>query len=110
MNRSAIRDQENLVHTQQTVLAAKQLNQNPRSLSAKAPINKHPKTPVRVPLNNENAPFRTGKSGLRIVGKGNENTTSKGFGKGDLEKKQPYTPKGIHASSIHSSKSNPKYT
>lgn len=94
MNRFATRDQENLVHTHQTALATKQINQKPRGLPTKTPIGKQPKTPVRVALNNENAPLQNGKSVLKTIGKGNENATGKGFGKEKFEKKQPYTPKG----------------
>lgn len=96
MNRLAIRDQENLVHNHQTVAAAKQTNQNSRPLGPKTPITKAPKTPVRIPLNNENAPFRNGKSVLKTVGKGNENTTVNRTGKGNFGKKQLCTPKGIY--------------
>ena len=93
MNRFALREQENLVHTHQTAAAAKQINQSSRPLGPKTPISRNPKTPVRVPVNNENALFRTAKVGLKNAGKGNENTVVRGVGKGITENKQPYTPK-----------------
>jgi hypothetical protein len=70
----AARDQENLVHARQTTAAAKPLNQGIRQLQPKTPGNKVPKTPFKVPLNDENDPLRIGgKTGLKINGKGNEN-------------------------------------
>jgi hypothetical protein len=68
-------DQENLVHGQQTAAASKPLNQGLRGFSAKTPGNKAPKTPFKVPLNDENAPFQAGKSVLRTNnGKGQDRT------------------------------------
>ncbi|KAK6603072.1 hypothetical protein H4I96_05840 [Botrytis cinerea] len=52
----AARDQENLIHGHQQVAASKPLNQGTRSLQPKTPGNKFPKTPLKVPLNDENAP------------------------------------------------------
>ncbi|KAH8804563.1 hypothetical protein F5884DRAFT_418131 [Xylogone sp. PMI_703] len=70
----AIRDQENLVHGQQTAAAAKPLNQGVRGLQPKTPGNRYPKTPLKVPLNDENAPAGFGgKSVLKTKGKGAEN-------------------------------------
>src|ERR1700743_2843475 len=68
----AAHDQENLVHAHQTTAAAKSLAAGNKGLGAKTPNNKAPKTPFKVPLNDENA-YRAGKSVLRTVGKGNEN-------------------------------------
>lgn len=62
--------QENLVHGHQQVAASKPLNQA-RGLQPKTPGNKYPKTPLRIPLNDENAPTGFGKTG-------------KGKGLGDL--------------------------
>ena len=60
----AARDQENLVHGHQTVAASKPLNQGTRGLQPKTPGNKYPKTPLKIPLNDENAPGGFGgKSG-----------------------------------------------
>ena len=72
----AARDQENLVHGQQTVAASKPLNQGTRGLQPKTPGNKYPKTPLKIPLNDENAPGGFGgKSGK---GKGLENLATGG--------------------------------
>ncbi|PGH11486.1 hypothetical protein AJ79_04861 [Helicocarpus griseus UAMH5409] len=50
----AARDQENLVHVHQTTAAGKPLNQGTRQLQPKTPGLRAPKTPFRVPLNDEN--------------------------------------------------------
>ena len=95
MNRFAVRDQENLLHTQQTTAAAKQISQNARILGSKIPANKIPKTPLRKPYNNENVPIQKGKSVLRKLGNANENSITKSTVK-DVSKKLPLTPKGIY--------------
>lgn len=64
----AVRDQENLVHAHQTVAAGKPLNQGTKTPSARAP-----KTPFKVPLNDENGPLTFGKKTVKATGKGNEN-------------------------------------
>ncbi|CAL3963113.1 hypothetical protein PZA11_000828 [Diplocarpon coronariae] len=51
----ATRDQENLVHGRQQAAALKPLNQTVRGLQPKTPGNKFPKTPMKIPLNDENA-------------------------------------------------------
>jgi hypothetical protein len=85
-------DQENLVHEQQTAAAAKPLNQGLRGLTAKTPGNKAPKTPFKVPLNDENAQFNAGKSVLKTNGKGLDNTIGK---KGPVFNKNAFvTPAG----------------
>ncbi|KAF2671322.1 hypothetical protein BT63DRAFT_477824 [Microthyrium microscopicum] len=61
-------DQENFIHGQQTAAASKPLNQTVRGLTAKTPGNKAPKTPFKVPLNDENAKNGPGKSGLKTIG------------------------------------------
>ncbi|PMD32023.1 hypothetical protein L207DRAFT_500390 [Hyaloscypha variabilis F] len=67
----AARDQENLVHGHHQAAASKPLNQSTRGgLQPKTPGNKYPKTPLKIPLNDENAPTGFGKS---IKGKGLEN-------------------------------------
>ncbi|EER25933.1 hypothetical protein D8B26_008258 [Coccidioides posadasii str. Silveira] len=63
----AARDQENLVHSHQTAAAAKPLNQNIRSFAPKTPGNKVPKTPFRIPLNDENNPLTFGGLGKQSV-------------------------------------------
>lgn len=61
----ALRDQENLVHAHQTVAAGKPLNQGTKQLQ--------PKTPFKVPLNDENGPLAMGKKTVKGGGKQNEN-------------------------------------
>ena len=63
----AHRDQENLVHGHQQTALAKPLNQNIRGAPPpKTPGNKFPKTPIKIPLQDENGPagFGGGKSVL----------------------------------------------
>ncbi|TVY90429.1 hypothetical protein LAWI1_G001582 [Lachnellula willkommii] len=79
----AARDQENLVHGHQTVAASKPLNQGTRGLQPKTPGNKYPKTPLKIPLNDENAPVgfgaKSGKGkGLEMGGKNNAFVTPMG--------------------------------
>jgi hypothetical protein len=71
-------DQENLIHEQQTAAAAKPLNQGLRGLTAKTPGNKAPKTPFKVPLNDENAQHNGGKSVLKTNGKAFDTLGKKG--------------------------------
>jgi len=72
----AVRDQENLVHGHQQVAASKPLNQGVRGLQPKTPGNKHPKTPLKIPLNDENAPTGFGKGkGLENLVTGKKNAT-----------------------------------
>ena len=63
----------------------KPLGAGSKSFNAKTPGNKAPKTPFKVPLNDENDFTRGGKSILQTKGKGNENLlmTSKKGGKPD---------------------------
>ncbi|KAL4997222.1 hypothetical protein BDV10DRAFT_170110 [Aspergillus recurvatus] len=69
----ALRDQENLVHTHQTVAASKPLNQGTRQLQPKTPGNRAPKTPFKVALKDENDPLAFGKKTVKTIGKQNEN-------------------------------------
>ncbi|KAI9674473.1 MAG: hypothetical protein M1817_001811 [Caeruleum heppii] len=62
----AARDQENLVHGHHTTAAAKPLNQGVRTIAPKTPGNRAPKTPFKLPLNDENA---TTAFGGKTVGK-----------------------------------------
>jgi hypothetical protein len=66
MNVLAANDQENLVHSLQAGVAGKSLNAGLNG------ANKAPKTPFKVPLNDENVVFRGGKSALK-TGQKNEN-------------------------------------
>jgi hypothetical protein len=99
-------DQENLVHGQQTVAAAKPLNQGVKGYTAKTPGHKAPKTPFKVPLNDENTPFPRGKSVLKTNGKA-ENKPH-GPGKGDLafDKATFVTPAGTSCWSSGNEMSN----
>ncbi|KAL8660177.1 MAG: hypothetical protein Q9202_006773 [Teloschistes flavicans] len=69
----AARDQENLVHGHQAAAAAKPLNHGVKQLPPKTPGNKPAKTPIRIPLNDENGGTVFG-GGKKTAGKGNENT------------------------------------
>ena len=74
----AARDQENLTYVHQAAGAAKPLNQGLRQAPPKTPGNKAPKTPFKLPLNDENGIGGIGslKGGLKVIGKGNENATA----------------------------------
>lgn len=73
-NMLAHRDQENLVHSHQTAAASKPLNQSLRQLQPKTPGTRIPKTPFKVPLNDENDPLTFGKKTIRGNTKKNDNT------------------------------------
>ena len=70
----AARDQENLVHGHQAAAASKPLNQGTRQLPPRTP-GKAPKTPFKIPLNDENnvGRHKFEKGGLKTQGKGDEN-------------------------------------
>ncbi len=91
----AARDQENLVHGHQAAAAAKPLNQGVKQLAPKTPGNKTAKTPIRVPLNDENGTIAIG-GGKRTVGKGNENSIFGGKKGGMLDNKAFMTPMGAY--------------
>jgi hypothetical protein len=89
----AARDQENLVHGHQQVAASKPLNQGTRGgLQPKTPGNKYPKTPLKIPLNDENAP--TGFGGKSVKGKGLENLATGGKKGATFDKNAFVTPMG----------------
>jgi hypothetical protein len=92
----AARDQENLVHGHQQVAAAKPLNQGNRQLAPKTPGNKYPKTPLKIPLNDENGVGGQGKGQLlqKNQGKGNENIMAGGKKVGLVDKNAFVTPIG----------------
>lgn len=86
------RDQENLIHAQQTAAISKPLNQSNRQLQPKTPANKGQKTPFKGKLNDENnvLTFGAGKQGL--TGRRNQNGDG---GKPGLGDKPPLvTPMG----------------
>ncbi len=90
----AARDQENLVHAHQAAGASKPLNQGTRQLAPKTPGNKVPKTPFKIPLNDENGGLGGGKGGFKANAKGNENIVT-GVKKGGLGDKDAFvTPMG----------------
>ncbi|KAI4198048.1 MAG: hypothetical protein LQ348_002080 [Seirophora lacunosa] len=89
----AARDQENLVHGHQAAAAAKPLNQGTKQLAPKTPGNKTAKTPIRVPLNDENGPTGFG-GGKKTLGKGNENSIFGTKQGGALDGKAFITPMG----------------
>ncbi|KAK5146313.1 hypothetical protein LTR04_001073 [Oleoguttula sp. CCFEE 6159] len=87
-------DQENFVHGQQTAAAAKPLNQGINRFGSKTPSNKPPKTPFKLPHNDENATFRAGKSVLKTNGKSRENVVFGGKKGEDVDKDAFVTPAG----------------
>lgn len=89
-------DKENLVHGHQTAAASKPLNQTVKHLPPKTPGNKVPKTPFKIPLNDENGPPRFGKLGLEVNSRGNENPTTGGGKGGFLQKNSFITPSGTY--------------
>ncbi|CAO2648898.1 Nn.00g098470.m01.CDS01 [Neocucurbitaria sp. VM-36] len=94
MTTLAANDQENAVRHLHAGAAGKSLNAGLKGFNAKTPGNKAPKTPFKVPLNDENAVNKAGKSVLKTNGKGNENllmTSKKG---GKLDDNAFVTPAG----------------
>ena len=84
----AANDQENTVRHLHAGAAGKSLNAGLKGFNAKTPGNKAPKTPFKIPLNDENA---VGKAG-QTKGKGNELfTTNKG---GKIDQNAFVTPAG----------------
>lgn len=92
----ALRDQENLVHGHQAAAASKSLNQGLKQLPPKTPGNKAPKTPFKIPLNDENGLATLGgdKNGFRANGRGNENFLTGGKKKGLADRNAFITPLG----------------
>ena len=88
-------NQENAIYEQQAAAAAKPLNQGVKGLAPKTPANKAPKTPFKVPLNDENATFGGEKTG----GKGKQGGLF-GEGKnGKVDRSAFVTPAGEKANS-----------
>jgi hypothetical protein len=69
----AANDQENAVRHLHAAAAGKSLNAGLKGFNAKTPGNKAPKTPFKIPLNDENAVGRAGNT----KGKGNDLFTTK---------------------------------
>jgi hypothetical protein len=69
----AAHDQENAIRNISIGPGGKPLHAGVKGLGAKTPGNKAPKTPFKVPLNDENVIKQAGKSVLKTNGKGNEN-------------------------------------
>ena len=88
----AARDQENLVHAHQAAAAAKPANQSSRQFAPKTPGNNVPKTPFKIPMNDENRTVLGKKTGLNYNGKGNENPTVMGKNGGMADKNAFVTP------------------
>ncbi|KAJ4344421.1 uncharacterized protein N0V89_012163 [Didymosphaeria variabile] len=87
MNVLAAKDQENFVHGLQTAAASKPLNAGLKGFAAKTPAKK-------VPLNDENAVAKGGKSVLQTKGRGNENLFVTGKKDGKLDSNAFVTPAG----------------
>ena len=93
----AARDQENLLHGHQAAAAAKPLNQGSRQLIPKTPSNKPSKTPLKVPLNDENdvIPFGRPRTAGKTMVKGNENMFPANKPMGLAMKNAFTTPMGV---------------
>ena len=87
------RDQENLVHGHQAAAAAKPLNQGAKQLAPKTPGKKSAKTPIKLPLNDENGPTAFGGR-KKTLGKGNENSIFGAKQGGAVDGKAFVTPMG----------------
>lgn len=90
MNILAANDQENLVHNLHAGTAGKPLNAGLKGFNAKTPGNKAPKTPFKIPLNDENAVTKGGKTN----GKGKGNVLMTGKKDGGLDANAFVTPAG----------------
>ena len=90
----AARDQENLVHGHQTAAASKSLNQSTRQHAPKTPGKQIPKTPFKIPINDENA-IGARKTKLKGNAGGNENIFTGGKGLGAGDKTSFVTPLGV---------------
>lgn len=79
---AAHKDQENLAFSHQAGAAAKQQQQNQgvRTLQPKTPGARYPKTPLKIPLNDENAMHGLGGKSVLRPKSNNENITIMGKG------------------------------
>lgn len=93
----ALRDQENLVHANQTTAAGKA---SYRGLQPKTPSNRPTKTPFGKALNDENKPvgFNVKNTGLKGVSKGTENILQTTKKDGKTDKTSFVTPLGESSS------------
>jgi hypothetical protein len=87
MDMLAAKDQENFVHGLQTAAASKPLNAGLKGLAARTPAHRAPKTPFKLPPNDENAFARGAKSALHTKGRANESLPVPGKLEGKLEGK-----------------------
>ena len=87
-------DQENFVHGQQQVAASKPLNHSMRGAPPKTPGAKYPKTPLKIPLQDENGlgGFGGGKTILGTKSKALENLIGIGKNGSTLGKDALITP------------------
>lgn len=90
----AAHDQENVVRARQTGPAGKPLSAALKSFGSKTPANKAPKTPFKVPLNDENAVAKAGKSVLQTKAKASENLLMTTKKSGKLDENAFITPAG----------------
>jgi hypothetical protein len=90
------RDRENLVYSYQTNAASKSLNQGSRGLQSKTPGQRAPKTPFKVPVNDENKAILPGtqKTTLKALGKGDENCLQSQQKDGKVDSNAFFTPMG----------------
>ena len=90
MDLLSAKDQENLAHGHRTAAASKPSNQG--LFKTPGPANRAPKTPFKIPLNDENAIQATGK-GKAVNVKTNGKLFTNGK-KGDGDKNAFVTPAG----------------
>lgn len=106
----AVRDQENLVQAHRNAAAAKDLNNGSKGIAGKTPANKPPKTPFKIPLNDENAARTLGKSVVRNNGNG-KSFLRTGGKKAEADQNAFVTPAGMppRKSDINSFVANSSY-
>jgi hypothetical protein len=91
----AANDQENVVRNLHAGPVGKSFNAGLKGLNAKTPGNKAPKTPFKIPLNDENVVHKAGKSVLKTNGKGNENLLKTAQKDGKQDANAFVTPAGM---------------
>jgi hypothetical protein len=92
----AARDQENLVYSHQTNAASKPLNHGIQGLQPKTPGQRAPKTPFKPSFHDENNATNFGgqKTGLKALGRGDENRVQPKKKDGKLDSNSFVTPMG----------------